>query len=218
MAGVPRPLFAEETVAAAEVDHQHQYVVKAIHIVKKGESLWSISRHYGVELEKLMEANDLTSDTIFPRQKLVIPAENVPEAGNSQAKEGEFIHWNQVQNMFRLFDFATVTDMETGLTFRVQRTGGRFHADVEPVSQDDTAIIKKIYNGQWSWSPRAALVAVNGHTIAASISGMPHGRGVIKHNDFPGYMCIHFRGSLKTSDLKEDLEHQKMVRKAAGLD
>lgn len=42
------------------------------HRVKRGDSLWSISRHYGVDIESIREANNLSGDVIYPGQELLI--------------------------------------------------------------------------------------------------------------------------------------------------
>jgi murein DD-endopeptidase MepM/ murein hydrolase activator NlpD len=43
------------------------------HAVVRGETLWRISRAYGVSVAEIVEANDLSSFTIRPGQKLFIP-------------------------------------------------------------------------------------------------------------------------------------------------
>jgi len=44
-----------------------------IHIVKRGDTLWGISRMYQVGLEELLKANELNDYQIIPGQELVIP-------------------------------------------------------------------------------------------------------------------------------------------------
>jgi len=46
------------------------------HTVVAGESLWRISRKYGVTVPQLKAANNLQSDTIWVGQKLNIPSPN----------------------------------------------------------------------------------------------------------------------------------------------
>ncbi|MBU7006674.1 hypothetical protein [Phosphitispora fastidiosa] len=128
---------------------------------------------------------------------------------------GEFLTWTEVNRIFRKFDKARVTDLETGESFTVQRRAGSLHADVQPLTAEDSGIMKKIYGGAWSWKRRAIVVAVKGHRIAASMNGMPHGAGAIGGNDFNGHFCIHFRDS-RLHKNKVDLAHQVMVWKAAG--
>lgn len=129
---------------------------------------------------------------------------------------GESLHWTEVQKLLPKKGTATVTDFETGLSFRVQRRGGTYHADVQPLTVVDTITMKKIYGGQWSWRRRAVIVEVNGRRIAASMNGMPHGAGAIKGNNFPGHFCIHFVGSKVHKSNVQDLAHQLMIAKAAG--
>ncbi|WP_282199735.1 hypothetical protein [Collibacillus ludicampi] len=129
---------------------------------------------------------------------------------------GEAIPWTSVKEIFPRMGFAQVIDLETGLNFTVQRRAGNYHADVQPVTQDDTRIMKEIYNGKWSWKRRAILVKVKDKVIAASMNGMPHGAGAIKGNNFPGHFCIHFEGSTTHRLRKHDLSHNLMIRKASG--
>ena len=43
------------------------------HWVSPGESLWSISQAYGVDLYALRQANGIWDDLIYPGQTLIIP-------------------------------------------------------------------------------------------------------------------------------------------------
>jgi len=54
---------------------------KAVHTVAKGESLWSISRKYGISVDELADANQLAkSATLRIGQQLNVPAKAVPAA------------------------------------------------------------------------------------------------------------------------------------------
>lgn len=44
------------------------------HTVVEGDSLWRLSRLYGVSIEKIKEANDMTSDHLRPGRILIIPS------------------------------------------------------------------------------------------------------------------------------------------------
>lgn len=129
---------------------------------------------------------------------------------------GEFMDWKEVKKIFPRNTDAIVTDMETGLKFKVQRRAGSQHADVQPLTADDTAVMKEIFDGQWTWRRRAIIVEVGGRRLAGSMNGMPHGAGAIYGNDFPGHFCIHFRNSRVHGSGEADLAHQMMVWKAAG--
>jgi len=65
---VPRDKKDSEVVHAEESAHKHK-----IHIVKEGETLYRISRQYGVTVEDIMKTNELESTTIYVGQRLIIP-------------------------------------------------------------------------------------------------------------------------------------------------
>ncbi len=132
-------------------------------------------------------------------------------------KHGELVPWNKAQEIFRMYDKAVIIDVETRMSFWVQRRAGTNHADVQPLTARDSRIMKSIYGGKWSWERRAVIVAVRGHRLAASMNGMPHGEGAIKGNEFPGHFCVHFLGSKTHAGNRIDPRHQAMVLKAAGL-
>jgi hypothetical protein len=131
---------------------------------------------------------------------------------------GEFLTWEEARQYFNKYSSATVIDLDTGQQFNVQRRGGSSHADVQPLTAEDTATMKAIYDGKWSWKRRAVIVELeNGRKIAASMNGMPHGQGAIVGNNFRGHFCIHFRDSTTHGSRKVDLAHQMMVWKAAHV-
>ncbi|XJZ25843.1 hypothetical protein ACF5W4_10540 [Bacillota bacterium Lsc_1132] len=127
----------------------------------------------------------------------------------------EMLPWSEVNHLLPKYTKFVVLDVETGKQFHVQRRAGSNHADVQPLTSKDTQIMKKIYNGKWSWKRRAIFVIYKDQWIAASMHGMPHGAGALQNN-FPGHFCIHFYGSTihRTNNL--DLSHMLMIYKAAG--
>lgn len=108
----------------------------------------------------------------------------------------------------------TVKDVKTGKTFQVKRWAGVNHADCEPLTSADTAVMKSIYGGKWSWNRRAILIQYNGHVYAASMNGMPHGDDPISGNGFGGHFCIHFTGSRTHGTNRVDSDHQSCVSQA----
>jgi len=153
-------------------------------------------------------------------------------------RAGYLIPWfGGVEEIFARDTNATVLDIETGLSFNVKRSYGYNHADCETLTKKDTEILKKIYNGQWSWSRRAIVVTVNGMEIPASMAGMPHagldsanesayvgyrsggyGAGTnldkVKGNGMDGHFDIHFYNSKTHGTNKVDKNHQNMVSAA----
>lgn len=107
----------------------------------------------------------------------------------------------------------TIKDVKTGKTFNAVRWSGGDHMDTEPASSADTAVIKSIYGGSFSWKRRPILIKYNGHVYAASMNGMPHGTTTIS-NGFDGHFCIHFKNSKTHGTDKVDAEHQNCVTQA----
>lgn len=132
-----------------------------------------------------------------------------------ELQKGELLPWEEVNLLLPKYSTFTVRDLETGKEFHVQRRAGSRHADVQPLTAKDTKIMKRIYNGKWSWKRRAILVIHKKQKIAASMNGMPHGAGALKNN-FPGHFCIHFYGSRTHRSNSMDLSHKLMILKAAG--
>lgn len=108
----------------------------------------------------------------------------------------------------------TVTDVRTGLSWRVRRFGGWYHADCEPVTAADTAIMKRAVGGKWSWDRRAIWVSYNGKNVAASMNGMPHMANPTKNNNFDGHFCIHLLNSKVHETSRACSRHQSMVQEA----
>ncbi len=136
--------------------------------------------------------------------------------GGSAAEESiktESLEWFGHENTIPKGAKVVIKDVNTGKTFNAVRWSGASHMDTQPASKEDTATLKAIYGGSWSWSRRAILVKYNGHVYAASMNGMPHGTSTID-NGFDGHFCIHFTGSKTHGTGKVDSDHQACVQKA----
>ncbi|WP_127579776.1 hypothetical protein [Paenibacillus koleovorans] len=131
---------------------------------------------------------------------------------------GELLRWSEVEAKLPRKSVFQVTDLETGLSFRVQRRAGSQHADVQPMTKQDSAVMKQIYGGSWSWKRRAIIVSggEGEARLAGSMNGMPHGGDGIPDNGFSGHFCIHFLESTTHKVDRPDLAHQLMTHKAAG--
>ncbi|MFC4601256.1 hypothetical protein [Cohnella hongkongensis] len=129
---------------------------------------------------------------------------------------GKLMTWREARQVVTRKSRFTITDLETGLSFRVQRRAGSSHADVQPVTKEDSKLMKRIYGGTWSWERRAIVVTKGGERIAASMNGMPHGGDGIPGNGFKGHFCVHFLGSTSHRSDTPDPAHQLMVYKASG--
>jgi len=145
--------------------------------------------------------------------------------------------WKEASKVFKIGSIATITDVKTGKKFKIVRTYGTNHADVEALTAKDSKIIKDIWGG-WSWTRRPVIVEVNDRRIAASMAAMPHAgvdskpantyvsnrsggysRGTnldkVKDNGMSGHMDIHFLNSKTHGSGKVDPKHQAAVKQAA---
>ncbi|CAM3927953.1 hypothetical protein COLU111180_15035 [Cohnella lubricantis] len=129
---------------------------------------------------------------------------------------GELMAWEDAKRIIPRKSTFAITDVETGLTFRVQNRAGSDHADVQPLTKEDTRIMSLIYDQGWSWRRKAIIVTAGDRRIAASMNGKPHGGDGIPGNGFSGHFCVHFLGSSTHRSEHPDPIHQLMVHKAAG--
>jgi LysM repeat protein len=71
------PAVYEDAVAATPEVRQPAVVTPArpkVHTVGRGDTLWGLSKQYGVSIASLKAANNLTRDTVVMGAKLTIPA------------------------------------------------------------------------------------------------------------------------------------------------
>ncbi|MBQ9949171.1 MAG: peptidoglycan-binding protein [Clostridia bacterium] len=188
-------------------------------------SLASITGYYGSETRKAVaefqEICGMVSDGIAGDETI----QAMYDPNNKVTHETA--QYNRVKGTVELLDwfkggsdwlhkgsYFVVTDVNTGLSFNVRRFGGWYHADSEPVTAADTAVMKKIAGGRWSWDRRAIWVTYKGRTVAASMHCMPHMANPTSSNNFDGHFCIHLLNSKVHANSKECPRHQYCVNKA----
>jgi len=165
----------------------------------------------------------------------IIRPSGVPDP--DPAKVGSMDWFKSAQKIFSVGKRALVIDVATGKTFTIQRTFGHLHADVEPLTKEDTAVMMSIW-GKYSWDRRAVVVIIDDYILAASMHFYPHagvdsapalatvsnrsggyGKGqnldAIKGNNVNGHVCMHFLNSTNHGRSTPDKDHQNAVKKAA---
>jgi hypothetical protein len=208
----PAPAPVKESAPAADpgIDYT-TYTVRA------GDSFWSIAQQAGIPMPDLLRANQMTEGTpLNAGMTLIIPRVTVPVKTTPGPQYGELVDWwTEAQYIWPMGQNARIIDFRTGQSFMVRRSYGAFHADVEPLTAEDTRIMKSIW-GNWSWATRPVIVEVNGRRLAGSANGMPHSIQTINTNNFDGHFCIHFLNSTRHKDNLMQADHQQNVRTAAG--
>lgn len=212
--------------------------------VKSGDSIWSIAYAHGILDSQLIKANGFTASTVLNvGQVIKIPVVQVPVKPTPGPQFGEYLDWwTEAQYVVPFNVPFTVTDFDTGTSFKAVRTTGANHADCEPLTAQDTATMLNLWNKYHTsyWTTRAVIITINDRRLAASMSAMLHagldkypngvnvdnrsgnyGYGInldaIKGNNADGVFDIHFLNSTTHKDGTINAGHQASVRKAAGI-
>jgi len=205
----------------ASSDGQSQVSVRYVtHKVQSGDTAWNLSVKYGVPMLELLKVNQWSiNDPFTIGQELKIPVYTVPVKTAASARHGELLDWwTEARYVVPIGKEVTITDFATGRSFRVRHTMGGNHADAEPVTAQDAQIMKEIWGGAYSWTPRAILVSVDGRKLAAAMHSFPHGDESIRAgNSYVGHFCIHFLNSTRHKDGLVQDSMQRQIKIAAGV-
>ena len=199
---------------------EQPYVTFIEHRIQSGDDFWNLSIKYGIPQYELMNVNNMDENTIlYENQILKIPVHHIPVQDTNGPQFGEYLDWwTQAQYVVPINAVFTVTDFETGVTWKMKRTVGANHADCEPLTAEDTKIMKSVWGGDFSWVIRSILVEYNGRKIAASATSMPHSDyDYIDDNGVYGHMDIHFKNSTRHKDGQINPDHQSAIKVSAGV-
>ena len=143
-----------------------------------------------------------------------------PDTGSYQGpKEDDvqLLHWfDDIKPKIRAGQHILVYDPATqlGWTLRLYSLGR--HADAEPLTATDTAVMYKAFGNQFTWNQKAVLVRLpSGTWIVASTHDMPHLSGAIKDNNFDGHLCVHFLRDMKETQVNDPsygVANQRTIR------
>ena len=117
-------------------------------------------------------------------------------------------------NVLKKGCYGTIYDIDTGISLRIKRMGGHYHADVEPATAADTAKLKRIAGGHFSWRSEAVILKAGGKYVACGINTKPHGDQTIHNNHYEGQFCLHMSGSKTHASSKENDHHQSSIDRA----
>lgn len=199
--------------------------------VISGDNLWTIAQKYKTTETAIIKSNMLLSDAIVPTQTLTIPVNStdiVKPVGITMMKSktnnnfGDIYTWENAMRLWTVGTQGTLRDLATNKTFKIKYMAGSNHSDVEPLTVNDTNIMKSIY-GSWSWAndhkrPMILYFTKGGvnYQMAVSLTGMPHNIQTIIDNGFNGHTDMYFYNSLGHSNPVIDPVHQANILKANG--
>ena len=97
---------------------------RTTHVVKPGDSLWSIARTYNTTVTQLKKINGLTSDIIFPNQRLEVGTntskvtkDKVQKPTTYTVKKGDTLSRIAVKHNISLNELMTWNRLNTTLIF-----------------------------------------------------------------------------------------------------
>lgn len=180
----------------------------------------------GVVNERLIKKINTVSASLRPFREKDIASDNeeILDTVDDEEQIGtSFLHtdavkmqWRAVNQAWKSGKVLKVTDVETGVSVNLRRTGGKNHADVEPCTEGDTENLKRMFGGSWSWARRPIVAQISYITAAASICGMPHGDNAVSDNGVYGHFCVYFYESTDDDGFNSmDSAHSKAIDIAA---
>lgn len=170
---------------------------------------------------KLYTGDCVTGDTALPDEnKNGGTGNNGASFGNGPAKSQIKLQmwYTEIKPTIKSGQTVLVYEPSSGSSFRLRFYSLGRHADSEPLTAQDTAIMKAAWGGKFSWDEKPVYVLLpSGTWVLASMHCMPHLSGSIKDNDFDGHLCVHFPRTMEETaklDPKNGVRHQKDIRKA----
>lgn len=209
--------------------------------IKAYDTFWSLGEKFGIPYAEILSANKMSESTSLKAGMIIkIPVHHVPVMTTPGEKYGEYLDWwTQAQYVIPTNAVFTVVDYYSGKSFKAKRTTGASHADCEPMTANDTAMMREIWGGTLNWNKRPVIIIYNGRRIAASAASMSHagndatpggewtswrsdGYGAgpnfdwVKGNNFDGHFDIHFKNSTTHNTGEINATHQANIKISAG--
>lgn len=182
------------------------------------QTMLSLAIVFGI-LTACFFPNPFLSHTFLPQDfQVITDFYDIEETAQTAPlnKKAVILDWETCINpIWDCFISTELFDFLTKKSLFVQRTGGSYHADIEPTSPDDTKILEDILK-KHKTSRIPVLIKINGMWVCASLGNNVHGFGLISNNNLSGHLCLHFLNS-KTTIKKIDPLHQNSVITALEL-
>lgn len=129
------------------------------------------------------------------------------------------LHWqNEIKPNLRTGAKMTVYEPSSGISFTLYVMSRGRHADVEPLTADDTAKMMEAWGGKESWTPKTVYVGLpDGRWSMAVMHNVAHGSQTISGNNYDGQNCVHFLRDMsecEANDPDYGVTNQNALRKA----
>lgn len=142
--------------------------------------------------------------------------------GSFTGRNGEriqLLHWfDEVKPSVKTGQNLKVYEPDSGISFTLYVMSRGRHADVEPLTADDTAKMMNAWGGKEDWTPRDVYVKLpDGRWTLAVMHNVAHGTQVIQGNDYDGQNCVHFLRNMsecEANDPDYGVTNQNALRKA----
>ena len=142
--------------------------------------------------------------------------------GSFTGRNGEkirLLHWqNEIKPNLKTGSKLSVYEPSSGISFTLYVMSRGRHADVEPLTADDTANMMDAWGGKESWTPKTVYVGLpDGRWTMAVMHNVAHGTQTISGNNFDGQNCVHFLRDMsecEANDPNYGVQNQNALRKA----
>ena len=172
----------------------------------------------GVQTQtKLYSGSCVTGDTALPEDDAASGG-TTGNGGGPAISQVKLLHWfDDIKPTIKSGQVVLVYEPASNSSFYLRLYSLGRHADSEPLTANDTAIMKAAWGGKFSWAEKPVYVRLpNGTWCIASMHSMPHLSGSISNNDFDGHLCVHFPRTMtecQQNDPKNGVRHQNDIRK-----
>ncbi len=144
--------------------------------------------------------------------------DGVGSATGPSTSSVKLLHWfDDIKPTIKAGQKVTVFDPATNLQWTLRFYSLGRHADSEPLTATDTAIMYKAFGNKNTWTPKPVYVQLpSGVWTLATMHNVPHLSGSIKDNDFDGHLCVHFLRDMDECTLNDEnygVQNQNALRK-----
>ena len=153
--------------------------------------------------------NSGATDTLPPGTGTSVAIPNIGQV--------ELLHWqNDIKPTLKAKAHFLIVDPATGLSWTLQLLSAGRHADSEPLTATDTAVMFKAFGNQNTWTQKPVYVRLpDGRWTIGATHNTPHLSGNIKDNDFDGHLCLHLLRDMseaEKNDPKYGVSNQNTIR------